>query len=136
MGLQGRSQDDFIVAYPAALKSGSSFSWSEKDNLTFFDAMTLEIADNYCIDRDDIFIVGHSLGGWFTQKLACLRGDHIKGMAVVGSGGYSGECTGPVTSLFYQNVNDHLSSYASGKSAEKIRLAVNQCQDISETMRV
>jgi S-layer homology domain len=62
MGLQGRSQDDFIVAYPAALKSGSSFSWSEKDNLTLFDAMILEIADNYCIDRDDIFIVGHSLG--------------------------------------------------------------------------
>lgn len=62
MGLQGRSQDDFIVVYPAALKSGSSFSWSEKDNLTFFDAMILEIADNYCIDRDDIFIVGHSLG--------------------------------------------------------------------------
>ena len=73
MGLQGHSQDDFIVAYPAALKSGSSFSWSEKDNLTFFDAMTLEIADNYCIDRDNLFIVGHSLGGWFTQKLACLR---------------------------------------------------------------
>ncbi|MEI6711780.1 MAG: hypothetical protein WCK88_06450 [bacterium] len=62
MGLQGRSQDDFIVAYPAALKSGSNFSWSEKDNLTFFDAMTLEIADNYCINRDNLFIVGHSLG--------------------------------------------------------------------------
>jgi len=57
MGLQGRSQDDFIVAYPAALRSGSSFSWSEKDNLTFFDAMILEVADNYCINRDDVFIV-------------------------------------------------------------------------------
>ncbi len=134
MGLQGRSQDDFIVAYPAALKSGSNFSWSEKDNLTFFDAMTLEIADNYCINRDNLFIVGHSLGWWFTQKLACLRWDHVKGMVAVGSGGYSGECTGPVTSLFFQNVNDPLSSYASGKSAEKIRLGVNQCEDISETV--
>ncbi len=54
-------------------------------------------------------------------------------MVAVGSGGYSGECSGPVTSLFYQNENDHLSSYAAGKSAEKIRLAVNQCEDISET---
>lgn len=136
MGLQGRSQDDFIVAYPAALNNGKTFSWSEKDNLTFFDAMILEIADNYCIDRDDIFIVGHSLGGWFTQKLACLRGDLVKGMVAVGSGGYNGECAGPATSLFFQNVNDQLSSYASGKSAEKIRLTVNQCEDISETMIV
>lgn len=58
----------------------------------------------------------------------------MKGMVAVGSGGYSGECTGPVTSLFFQNVNDPLSSYASGKSAEKIRLGVNQCEDISETV--
>ena len=58
-------------------------------------------------------------------------------MVAVGSGGYSGECTGPVTSLFFQNVNDPLSSYASGKSAEKIRLAVNQCSDDkTETVNV
>jgi polyhydroxybutyrate depolymerase len=136
MGLQGRSQDDFIVAYPAALKSGSSFSWSEKDNLTFFDSILLEVSDNYCVNRDDIFIVGHSLGGWFTQKLACLRGDLVKGMVAVGSGGYKSDCTGPVTTLLYQNVNDHLSSYASGKSAEQIRLTVNQCGPETEDVKV
>lgn len=136
MGLQGRSQDDFIVAYPAGIKKGSSFSWSEKDNLTFFDAMIHEVADNYCINRDDIFIVGHSLGGWFTQKLACLRWDRIKWMVAVGSGGYAGDCTGPVTSLFYQNPNDKLSSYASGKSAEAIRKKVNQCEEASEIITI
>jgi hypothetical protein len=57
-------------------------------------------------------------------------------MVAVGSGGYNGECSGPVTSLFFQNVNDQLSTYASGKSAQKIRLAINQCTDVSETVTV
>lgn len=60
----------------------------------------------------------------------------MKGMVAVGSGGYNADCTGPATSLFYQNVNDHLSSYASGLAAQKIRLKVNECQDISETVVV
>lgn len=57
-------------------------------------------------------------------------------MTAVGSGGYNGDCTGPVTSLFFQNVNDPLSSYASGESAKKIRLAVNQCSDKTEDVKV
>lgn len=58
-------------------------------------------------------------------------------MVAVGSGGYNGDCTGPVTSLFFQNVNDQLSSYASGESAKNIRLAVNQCtDDKTETVNV
>ncbi len=54
--------------------------------MIFFDAMIQEIANEYCINRDKVFLVGHSLGGWFTQKVACLRGELIHSLAVVGSG--------------------------------------------------
>lgn len=98
--------------------------------------MIQQVSNNYCINRDQLFLVGHSLGGWFTQKLACLRGEEVNAMAAVGSGGYGSNCNGPVTSLFFQNVNDPLSSYASGKSAEATRLKVNECSDSTETVQI
>lgn len=137
MGLQ-KGQSDTIVAYPAALRasSGNSFSWSEKENMTFIDAILQQVSNNYCINRNQIYIVGHSLGGWMAQRIACLRGEFVSGLAVVGSGPFGSACSGPVPSLFFQNVNDPLSSYASGKSAEATRLKVNECTDATETVQI
>ena len=84
MGLQ-KGQPDAIIAYPAGLRSasGSSFSWSEKENMTFIDAIMKNISDNYCINRNQVMIVGHSLGGWMAQRIACLRGEFVSGLAIV-----------------------------------------------------
>jgi polyhydroxybutyrate depolymerase len=132
MGLD-KGQSAFIIAYPAALRSssGNSFSWSEKENMTFIDAVMKHISENYCINRNQVYTVGHSLGGWMAQRIACLRGEFMSGLAVVGSGGYTGTCSGPVPSLFYQNVDDHLSSYVSGVSARNTRLKTNECDESS-----
>ena len=132
MGLQ-KGQSDTIVAYPAALRasSGNSFSWSEKENMTFIDAILRQVSDNYCINRNQVYAVGHSLGGWMAQRIACLRGDFLSGLAVVGSGAFGSTCSGPVPSLFFQNVNDPLSSYASGVSARNTRIKVNECDESS-----
>ena len=132
MGLQ-KGQSDTIVAYPAALRasSGNSFSWSEKENMIFIDAILRQVSENYCINRNHVYAIGHSLGGWMAQRIACLRGDFLSGLAVVGSGGFVGTCSGPVPSLFFQNVNDHLSSYASGVSARNARLKVDECDESS-----
>ncbi len=135
MGLGNTS--DFIVAYPAGLDVASGGrSWSEAESIVFFDAMIEQIAEAYCVDRSKIYLVGHSLGGWFTHKLACLRGAVVRGMAGVGSSGYSGNCTGPVASLLYQNVDDKLSSYASGVSGREIRKKVNLCSDKTTSMKI
>ncbi len=109
----GMSQLDSIIAYPAGEKVSGGYSWSAYSNVIFFDAILKEISDNYCINRDQVFVVGHSLGGWFANKLACVRGDVINGMTSVGGPGYGGNCTGPVASLLFQNVNDPLVSLAS-----------------------
>lgn len=106
------TQTDSIVAYPAGISVKGGFSWSEYSNVQFFDAMIDQIASNYCIDRNQIDIVGHSLGGWFANKLACLRGDIIRGAVVVGGPSYSGECTGPVATLLMHKADDALVPYA------------------------
>ena len=48
-------------------------------------------------------------------------------MTSVGGPGYGGNCTGPVASLIFQNVNDPLVLLASGKYAEATRKSVNEC---------
>lgn len=48
-------------------------------------------------------------------------------MASVGGPGYGGSCTGPVASLIYQNSNDQLVPYASGKYAQTVRRDANAC---------
>jgi hypothetical protein len=60
----------------------------------------------------------------------------INAMAVVGSGAYGTNCNGPATSLFFQNVDDKLSTYASGISARDTRLKVNQCTDEKEDIQI
>jgi len=80
--------------------------------------------------------VGHSLGGWFANKLACLRGDVIAGVSTVGGPGYAGACTGPAASLIFQNSNDPLVGYASGKYAETMRKVANQCDNTFKEVSV
>ena len=135
MGLGNTS--DFIVAYPAGLDVASGGrSWSEAESITFFDAMIEQIDEAYCVDRSNVFVVGHSLGGWFTHKLACLRWDVIRGIAGVGSAGYSGNCSGPVASLIYQNIDDKLSPYSSWVSGREIRKKENTCSNETTEIKI
>lgn len=103
--------------------------------MTFIDAILRQISENYCINRDRVYAVGHSLGGWMAQRIACLRGEFFSGLSVVGSGPFGNICSGPVPSLLFQNVNDPLSSYASGVSARNTRIKANEC-DESQTENI
>ena len=67
MGLEGGNwsgprQSDFIVAYPAALRNGSSFSWSSEENITFVDTIIRDVTDSLCVNRESIHVVAHSMG--------------------------------------------------------------------------
>lgn len=132
----GSSQTDSIIAYPAGDKVSGGYSWSDPSNVVFFDAILQQVSDSYCINRDRVFVVGHSLGGWFANKLACVRGEVIHAMTSVGGPGYGGNCTGPVASLLFQNVNDPLVSLSSGKYAEATRKAINQCDNVSTPITI
>jgi len=45
-----------------------------------FDQVLEEFKNNYCINTDQVFVVGHSLGAWFSNSLSCARGDIIRGV--------------------------------------------------------
>jgi polyhydroxybutyrate depolymerase len=124
-----------IMIYPAGLPTGtSSRGWSDggdsADNLRdfyLFDQLLYEFGNKYCIDLDEVYVVGHSLGAWFTNSLACARGNVIRGIGSLGGGITAGNCTGPVASMVWHNPKDNLAPYSSGIAARDTLLRVNQC---------
>jgi poly(3-hydroxybutyrate) depolymerase len=134
---RGSSQTDYIVAYPAGLPSGSAFSWSSEENITFVDTIIRDVTDSLCVSRSDIGIIAHSLGAWFGSRLACTRGDVFRSLAIVGGGGYTSACNDtPTASLIYQNPNDTLSSPATARATESKMKLVNKCGATTESIQI
>lgn len=127
-----RNQKDFIVAYPAGQWAGP-YSWTAYENIEFFDAITTQVSESLCIDRDKVFSVGHSLGSWMSNKVSCQRGDVLRAMVWVASDGYNGSCSAPVTSLILHLPGDHLASYQGGLNAYSYKSSQNYCSDASSS---
>lgn len=124
-------QTNFITVYPQAIiVPDGTHNWSNAANIEFIDQLLANLSTSYCIDRTKIFAVGHSLGGWFAQKAACVRGGVFRGVAVVGSGDYAGPCTGPAASMLLHNPNDWAISTASAQQAFTIRSKRNECSTV------
>lgn len=137
-GIEKADFNKAIFVYPAGIQTASGFSWSaggdKADNLRdyeLFDAILGEISRNYCVNMDEIYAVGHSLGGWFTNSLACARGSVLRGVASLGGARTSGTCTGPVAVMQWHNPKDELASFSSGEAARDSFLKQNQCSNVS-----
>ncbi len=127
--------DKAIFVYPAGLpEEGPSRSWSDPGDppgqlrdFALFDQLLEEFSQNYCIDLDKVYVVGHSLGAWFTNSLSCARGNKIRAIGSVGGGTTINECTGPVAAMIMHNPNDRLAPFSSGETARDQLLRQDQC---------
>lgn len=135
MGLE--RQKDFIVAYPAGLPNRKAFSWSENENITFMDALVQKLTDTSCIEKNQIFIVAHSMGAGFGSKIVCQRGDTFRGMSIVGGGGWNSGCNStPTATLIYQRPDDQLSSPESARVTQRNMRTVNTCSAKTERIKI
>ena len=133
--IEKESHGDAIIIYPSGLpEEGPSRSWSspwdKKSQLrdfALFDQLLEEFENNYCIDKDQVFVAGHSLGAWFTNSLSCARGDVIRAIGSVGGGTTINDCNGPVAAMIMQNPDDNLSSYGAWVTARDQMLKQNSC---------
>lgn len=131
-----READSSIVAYPAGLPSGNAFTWTSSGDkglnqnaVRFFDAIVEQLASQYCIDLDNITVVGHSLGAWASNTVACARGGIVMASATVGGDGVIADCPGPSAALVAHNPDDKLASFDSTKRMMENRLKENGCFD-------
>lgn len=133
--IQQASNGNAIIVYPAGLpEEGPSRSRSspgdKSDQLRdfqLFDQLVQEMSETYCIDMDEIYVVGHSLGAWFTNSLACARGNVIRAIGSVGGGTTINDCSGPTAAIIMHNPKDRLSSFGEGLRARDQLLKQNHC---------
>jgi polyhydroxybutyrate depolymerase len=85
------------------------------------------VSDQYCIDSHRIFSYGFSLGGLFTNLLACERGDVLRATAAIASGLAGNNCKGKVASWFLHDTDDDAILIARGKAARERAVAANGC---------
>lgn len=135
------SDGNIIMVYPSWLPEewptrSRQNPWDKPNSIrdyALFDKIVEELSDNYCIDQDEIYVVWHSLGGWFSNTLACARGDVIRGIWSVGwSITNKVACTWPTSAIIMHHPEDNLASFAGGEQARDKLLAQNQC-DITKT---
>lgn len=124
-----------IIVYPSGLPEQTSpRNWSDAGNpsdqlrdFALFDKIIEEFTDSYCIDLDHIYVVGHSLGAWFTNTLSCARGNVIRAIGSVGGGTTINNCAGPVAAMVMHNPADRLAPFSSGETARDQLIGQNQC---------
>ncbi len=136
------SQGNAIIVYPLGLPEewptrSRNNPWDKPNNLrdyALFDTIVKTISDQYCINKDEIYVVGHSLGWWFTNTLACARGDIIRAIWSVGGSSTKTICSGPTSAIIMHNPDDNLASFAGGEWARDALLQQNQCWPETESI--
>jgi polyhydroxybutyrate depolymerase len=131
LGLEAAARFPAIFVYPAGrAEPDGTFSWWDPGDppdglrdLSFFDALLELLPERYCIDRDAVFAVGHSLGATFANSLACARGKEIAAVATVAGGIATTECTGDAAALLLHHPLDRLVPIEEGERARDALLA-------------
>lgn len=131
--LEEAAKEPTLFIYPQALtQADGTFSWSDPGDsagnlrdIALFDRLLDEVGRTYCVDPDRVFVTGHSLGASFAATLACVRGDRIRGVAVVGGGIQPTACAGEVAAMVIHNPKDKLVPVGEGRRALSSFLAQN-----------
>ena len=135
------SDGNVIIVYPSGLPEqwptrSRQNPWDKPNTIRdydLFDTIVEEFSENYCVNKDEIYVVGHSLGWWFTNTLACARWDIIRWIGSVWWSHTSKvTCTWPTSAIIMHHPEDNLASFAWWEAARDALLQQNQC-DINIT---
>jgi polyhydroxybutyrate depolymerase len=131
--------EGFAVAFP---DGGGFYPWyvgtgvcgmgasanGATDDTAFVEAMIDDIDADQCIDRDRVFMTGFSMGGYFSNHVACERPDLIRAAAPHSGGTYEGGCAGgPMPVMVVHGTADWLIDVACGELARDAWVERNGC---------
>jgi polyhydroxybutyrate depolymerase len=126
LDIESSTGEDAIIVSADGLNN----FWQPYDNSTdlpFFDNMLETISNQYCIDSHRVFSYGFSVGGSFSNLLACQRSDVLRASAAIASGIFSEACTGKVATWLLHDQNDDAVPIATGKDVLERVVAANGC---------
>lgn len=122
------------LVFPQALPVvPGSFAWAdpgdavgEQRDFELVAAVIDAFATSRCIDLDRVFVVGHSLGAYFANDVACQRGRLVRAVASVAGGVQGDDCAGAIAALVMHHPDDHLVPVAHGERARDAFLAAKR----------
>ena len=121
-----------IVVYPQALPAAGGFAWSDPgdapDRLRDFalvEAIVEAVGHARCVDLARVFVVGHSLGAYFANDVACRLGDRVRAVASVAGGVQGSPCVGGAAALLVHHPGDALVPVRAGEAARDAFLTAN-----------
>ncbi len=113
-----------IILYPSGLRNGNSYTWANRGDdgkalrdFALFDELLRVTEYYYCVDTKKVFVVGHSLGAYFANSVACARAGVVKAVASLAGGIQTSACRGAVAALLLHNPNDNLVAISEGEKA-------------------
>ncbi len=122
-----RALPDTIFVYPSGLRQGTGYSWANPGDppdalrdYALFDAIVQTLSGAYCLETSRVFVVGHSLGAYFANSLACERPGVVRAVASLAGGLTGSQCRGPVAAMLLHNPKDRLIAVAQGAAARDV----------------
>ncbi len=114
-----------VIVYPRALPTvPGAFAWGGPDDpperprdFALVEALIDYFGDAHCLDLDRVFVVGHSLGAYFANDVACRLGDRVRAVASVGGGLQADGCVGGAAALLVHHPDDRLVPVREGSAA-------------------
>jgi polyhydroxybutyrate depolymerase len=110
---------------------------STQDDFGFVENMIESIDQSVCVDRTKVFTTGFSMGGYFTNNIACHRPNLVRAVAPH-SGGMEidAQCADPRPVLILHGTADPLISYDCGLDARDQWARFNGCSTEVDTEQV
>jgi poly(3-hydroxybutyrate) depolymerase len=105
-------------------------TWSNNEaNYAFIKALMTDLEDRFCIDPGRVFITGFSMGGFFTNGMACAHSDWFRAFAPV-SGGGPGSCANASAKppiMIHHGTADTIVELSSGEGSRDFWIKQNGC---------
>jgi poly(3-hydroxybutyrate) depolymerase len=131
--IQNASGDDAIIISPQSVGGCYENQIRSSPEVPFFDDTLKYAKENYCVDENRVFAIGHSAGSWMAIILGCERGDVLRAHAQV-SGGLPifvkpSDCRGKVASLYLHDSTDVDNNIIGGYAGRDRSWRFNGCSD-------
>ena len=96
-------------------------------DVPYFDAMLEDVEGAFCVNTERRFLTGYSSGSFLTHRLACIRGDKLRGVATIAGGQGGNDCKGSVAALLIHDANDKTVNISQSEAARDNHLKRNGC---------
>lgn len=140
-GVEQAAAGAAIFVYPDGLPVESSDDqpgWDLADDgidVAFFDRLLEEVSTQYCVDSERIFSIGHSFGGYMTNRLGCSRAEVLRGVGPVAGGPHFGgspeQCDSPLAAFITHGTLDETVLLEQGQQARDDYLERSGCEATS-----